>query len=128
MKRWRFVSSVTAVVVSVTVAGVSNAAAQVALYRSFNFDGVWTPPPGVVQFNFVHRFRVSPPPARKVSNFPTFTLAAPLGRSAALGIHYGSNSLLVPARPNELELFARWRPVGTERGDGLSLALQERLQ
>ena len=97
--------------------------AQASLHHPFNLDGVWTAAPGVVQFNFVHRFYVTPAPVRKVNNFPTFTLATGLARDVMLGTHYGSNSLVVPGRPNEFELFARWRLVGSDGADGLALSV-----
>ncbi len=99
--------------------------AQSLLYRPANLGGTWTPEGGVVQFNFVHRFYVSPGPAHKVTNFPTFTLAVGLGHAIALGTHYGSNSQVVqnPYRPNETELFGRWRAVGAEGKPGFAVAV-----
>lgn len=84
---------------------------QTPLDRSPNLGGTWVPDRGVVQFNFVHRFYVSPGPIHKVTNFPTFTLALGLPSRLAVGARYGSNSttVLTPYRPNETELFARWR-------------------
>ena len=38
-------------------------------------------------------------------------------RIGAVGLTYGSNSSLVPAYPNEWELFARGRPLQEEAGD-----------
>src|SRR5882724_13717705 len=46
---------------------------QSLLYRPPNLGGTWVPDPGVVQFNFVHRFYVADAAgAHKVTNFPTF--------------------------------------------------------
>ncbi len=111
--------------VLVALAAVPPLRAQSVLYRPANLGGTWTPDGGVVQFNFVHRFYVSPGPVHKVTNFPTFTLAVGLGHEVAVGTHYGSNSLVVqtPYRPNETELFARWRAVGAEGRKGLALAV-----
>src|SRR2546425_9598217 len=59
-------------------------AAQSLLYRSPNLGGTWTPDGGVVQFNFAHRFYVFPAPSHAVVNYPSFTLAAGIGRSLAV--------------------------------------------
>lgn len=112
-------------VVFATVFGIP-AAAQSALYRSHNLDGSWVAPGGVVQFNFVHRFHVNSSAGRnKVNNYPGFTLATGLGHGLMLGLHYTSNSVLVrdPYTPNEAEVFARWRPVGEEAGDGFAVGV-----
>lgn len=102
--------------------------AQSLMYRPANLGGTWVPDPAVVQFNFVHRFYVAPSGgSNKVTNFPTFTLAVGLSHGLALGTHYGSNSLVVNLpgvyRPNETELFARWRVLGAEGKPGFTLAL-----
>ena len=68
-------------------------AGQASLDRPPNLLGTWVPAPAVLQFNFLHRFYVSPGPSRSVLNFPTFTFA--------LG--------LPPGKTNEIEVFARWR-------------------
>lgn len=103
------------------------AQAQSTLYRPANLGGTWVPDGDVVQFNFVHRFYVAPADgSHKVTNFPAFTLAMGLGRDAALGTHYSTNSLLVsnPYRPNETEVYVRWRPVGAERRPGWTVSLE----
>ena len=64
--------------------------AQSLLYRSPNLGGTWTPDGGVVQFNFAHRFYVFPAPSHAVVNYPSFTLAAGIGRGVALGWHFGT--------------------------------------
>ena len=101
--------------------------AQSLLYRSPNLSGTWVADPGVVQFNFAHRFYVAPTNSgNKVTNFPTFTLEAGVVRNVGLGLRYGSNSQLVLSpdyRPNEIELFARWRLLGSEGRDGFAVAL-----
>jgi plastocyanin len=100
--------------------------AQSLMYRPPNLGGTWVPDPGVAQFNFVHRFYVAPAAgSHKVANFPTFTVALGLGRGLAIGTHYGTNSFVVqtPYRPNETELYARWRVIGGEGKDGLAVSV-----
>ncbi len=102
------------------------ARAQSLMYRPPNLGGTWVPEGGVVQFNFVHRFYVAPAVGgHKVTNFPTFTVAAGLGARLALGLHYGSNSFvsLAPYRPNEAEEYTRYRLGRPEGADGLAVAL-----
>ena len=99
---------------------------QSLMYRPPNLGGTWVPEGGVVQFNFIHRFYVAPAiGAHKVTNFPTFTVAAGLGTGLALGLHYGSNSFVStsPYRPNEAEVYARYRWGKPEGAEGLALAL-----
>ena len=100
--------------------------AQSLLYRPANLGGTWVPDAGVVQFNFVHRFYAAPAAgSHKITNYPTFTLAAGLGHDVAIGMHYGTNSLVVlnPYRPNETELYARWRLRGAEAKDGIAVSI-----
>src|SRR3989454_6290053 len=100
--------------------------AQSVMYRPPNLGSTWVPDRGLVQFNFVHRFYVaSSAGSHKVTNFPTFTLALGLGRQIAVGTHYGTNSFVVqtPYRPNETELYARWRAVGVEGRDGFAVSV-----
>jgi amicyanin len=101
--------------------------AQSLLYRSPNFGGTWTGEGGVVHFNFLHRFYVSGDAAKKVTNFPTFTLGAGVTDRVLVGVRYASNSLLAISapdyRPNEAEFFARWRPIGAEGDAGFGLAV-----
>ena len=91
-------------------------AAQGSLDRSPNISGDWVVRPGVVQFNFLHRFVSSPAPVRKVSNFPTFLLATSFFKSTTLGFNYATNSTLAPAFPNEWEFFFRARPLAQAKG------------
>ena len=63
--------------------------------------------PGTLYFNFLHRFTASDAPVRKVSNVPTFTVAAGLPLRTMVGFHYATNSALAPAYPNEWEFWAR---------------------
>ncbi len=103
-------------------------AAQSLLYRSPNVGGTWVPDAGVVQFNFLHRFYVSPGPSHTVVNFPTFTLAAGVARTLAVGAQFGTHSFLVAAgagsnSSNETEVYARWRALGGPEGsEGLHVA------
>ena len=100
--------------------------AQSLLYRQPNLGGTWVPDGGVVQFNFVHRFYVAPAAgSHKVQNFPTFTFALGLGHDLAIGTHYGTNSFVVqnPYRPNETEVYARWRVMGAEGKQGFAVSL-----
>src|SRR5947209_2591603 len=101
-------------------------AAQSLLYRPPNLGGTWVPDGGVVQFDFVHRFYVSPAPSHAVVNFPTFTLAVGLGRGGALGWHFGTHSRVAPptaGTTNESEWYARWRLHGAEGRDGVTLSI-----
>jgi len=99
--------------------------AQSLLYRPPNLGGTWVPDPSVVQFNFVHRFYVADASgAHKITNFPTFTFALGLGNELGIGMHYGTNSFVVqnPYRPNETEVYARWRVIGTEGKQGFAVS------
>jgi amicyanin len=98
------------------------------LYRPPNLGGTWTGEGGVAQFNFLHRFYVASSDGyHKVTNFPTFTLGAGVVDRVFAGLRYASNSNLVPPaveyRPNEAELFVRWRPIGAAEGPGLAVAV-----
>lgn len=113
-------------VVLVVLAAVSTLNAQSLLYRSPNLGGTWVQEPGVVQFNFAHRFHVFPRPQYAVANFPTFTFATGLGHGLGLGLHYGTKSLVVASSgsSNEIEWFARWRAFGGPEGsEGFTIGL-----
>ena len=101
--------------------------AQSLLYRGPNMGGTWVPDAAVVQFNFVHRFYVTPAPSHTVINYPSFTLAAGLGHDIAFGGRFATKSLVGTGAgaqsSNETEVFARWRAVGTEGRDGFSVAI-----
>ena len=102
--------------------------AQSLLYRPPNLGGSWVPDAGVVQFNFVHRFYVSPGPSHSVVNYPNFTLAAGFGHHVAFGAQFATRSLLVAAgagalSSNETELYGRWRVHGAEGQPGLAVAV-----
>ena len=100
---------------------------QSLLYRPPNLGGTWVPDGGVVQFNFVHRFYVTPGPSHAVVNFPTFTLAAGLGHQATFGAHFATKSIVGLGNgalsTNETEVFGRWRVRGAEGRPGLAVAV-----
>jgi plastocyanin len=108
-----------------TLVAASALSAQSLLYRSPNLSGTWVPDPGVVQFNFLHRFNVSPAPARAVTNFPTFTLATGIGGNLGVGYRFATRELAGPgSTSNESELFARWRFLGAREGsEGFAAAV-----
>ncbi len=102
--------------------------AQSLLYRPPNLGGTWVPDGGVVQFNFVHRFYVSPAPSHAVVNFPNFTFAAGFGHQVALGAHFATRSLIVGTgngslSSNETEVYGRWRLHGAEGQPGFGVAV-----
>ncbi|HEY8165402.1 MAG TPA: cupredoxin family copper-binding protein [Gemmatimonadaceae bacterium] len=100
------------------------AAAQSLLDRSPNVSGDWVGAAGTLYFNFVHRFSASDAPERKVSNVPTFLLAAGLPKRLLAGINYSTNSTLTERFPNEWELFARWAPLSQDVGAPIDLGGQ----
>jgi len=98
--------------------------AQSLLYRSPNLGGTWVPDPGVVQFNFAHRFHVFPAPSHAVVNYPSFTLAVGPARHLAVGWHFGTHSLIQGvASSNESEFYARYRVGAAEGANGLAAAV-----
>jgi plastocyanin len=100
------------------------AAAQTVLDRTPNVSGGWVGAPGVLHFNFLHRFSVGSEPERKVTNTPTFLLAAGLPRHTLLGIHYATNSELSARFPNEWEFFGRVAPFAQARGAPVDASAQ----
>jgi plastocyanin len=84
--------------------------AQSVTDRTPNLDDGWTVRPGVIQFNFLHRFEVSAPPARKVTSFPNFHLATGLPLGVNVALDYATNSTVFSGIPNEYQLTLR-RPV-----------------
>lgn len=112
------------VVASVLTAPTRVVRAQSLLDRPDNLSGDWIGNTGTVYFNFVHRFSTSPPPERKVSNFPTFLIATGIASRALVGVNYATNSALAPRYPNELEIFARYAPLQQEEGALLDLGGQ----
>jgi plastocyanin len=104
-------------------AGFDAAGAQSLVDRPPNTGGTWVGRPGTIHFHFLHRFQASDPPERKVSNTPTFLLAASLPAQLLAGARYATNSTLVASIPNEWELFGRFNPVAQARGAPLDLAV-----
>ncbi len=102
----------------------SAAWAQGLLERSPNLAGGWVGRPGVVQFNFMHRFRVSAAPQRKVTNTPTLTFAGGLPFRSVIGASYASNSVVAPNFPNEWELFGRVLALAEADGRPLDASVQ----
>lgn len=98
--------------------------AQSLLDRPPNVSADWTGAPGTLYFHFIHRFSTSGAPERKVSNVPTFLLAAGLPMRLLAGVHYSTNSALAPRFPNEWELFARWAPLSEDNGAPLDIGGQ----
>ena len=99
-------------------------AGQSVLERTPNLSGGWVAAPGVVQFDFVHRFEASPPPERKVTSFPSFVLATGLPHHTMLGFVYATNSTLVPRYPNEWEFFGQAAPMQQAAGHPLDLGVE----
>jgi plastocyanin len=103
--------------------------AQSLLYRSANLGGTWVVDPGVVQFNFVHRFYVAPAPSHFVVNDPTFTLATGVAPRVAVGAQFATHSLIIAQgsgsqSTNETQVYARWRAWGGAEGtEGLHLSV-----
>src|SRR5882762_5637509 len=101
--------------------------AQSLLYRPPNLGGTWVPDGGVVQFNFVHRFYVSPGPSHSVVNFPNFTIAAGFGRQVAFGAQFATKSIAglgnAAQSSNETEVYGRWRAHGVEGQPGFAIAV-----
>jgi plastocyanin len=77
-----------------------------------------------VYFNFLHRFTASDAPERKVSNFPTFLVAAGLPYRLLVGFNYATNSDLAPRYPNEWEFFARHHLLRQDDGAPLDVGGQ----
>lgn len=98
--------------------------AQSLLDRSPNVSGDWVGAPGTLFFNFVHRFTASDAPQRKVSNVPTFLVAAGVPGRLLAGFNYSTNSTLSPGFPNEWELFGRWAPLSQDAGSAFDLGAQ----
>ncbi|HEY4218705.1 MAG TPA: cupredoxin family copper-binding protein [Gemmatimonadaceae bacterium] len=98
--------------------------AQSLLDRPDNISTDWIGNSGTFYFNFVHRFSVSPPPERKVTNFPTFLIATGIDSKALVGVNYATNSALEARYPNEWEFFGRYAPVQQEAGAPFDLGGQ----
>jgi len=98
--------------VAVTASVAATAAGQSLLDRTPNLSGGWLGERGTLQFNFLHRFTVSDPPARKVTNSPTFLLSYRLPFPLVVGVNYATSSDVAPAFPNEWEVFGRYARFG----------------
>ena len=107
---------------SCVIAG--SARAQSLLDRPPNLNGGWVGTSGQLYFNFLHRFDASDAPQRKVTNVPTFTVAAGLPLRTLVGFHYATNSALAPDFPNEWEFFLRHALLQQDRGAPLDLGAQ----
>lgn len=105
-------------------AGPTVAAAQGTTDRPPALSGDWVGVPGIIYFHFIHRFSVSDAPERKVTNTPTFVVAAGLPANILAGISYATNSNLVPRYPNEHELFVRAAPWQQAHGAPLDFGVQ----
>lgn len=114
-----FVVALVGVVAALSL-GARPAAAQAALDRPPNLDGMWVSEAGVLHFHTVHRFwlteRAAADAPRFLINHPTIQLAAGLGHGFLAGVKYVSRSHL---GANEIEGYARWRPL-SEAGSGLA--------
>ena len=117
-------SRVFALAVAFAGLSASAATAQSTLDAPANLAGAWVARPGVVQFNLIHRFDVSPAPVRKLNNTPTLLVALGALPWASVGFVYGSNSGLVAAFPNEWEFFGRLAPLREGAGAPLDATLQ----
>lgn len=113
-----------ALLASVVVGASAPATAQSVAVRSPNIAGGFTAAPGVVQLNFLHRFAMSDAPLRKITNTPTFNVGTGLTDRLMVGFVYGSNSTLIPAYPNEWELYARGSALSESRGAPLDVSVQ----
>jgi len=111
-------------VASIALFAAPQIQAQSLLDRSPNVSGDWTGSPGTLYFHFVHRFSTSGKPERKVTNVPTFLLAAGLPKHFLAGVNYSTNSTLAARYPNEWEVFARWLPFSQDFGAPLDLGGQ----
>jgi plastocyanin len=103
------------------LAAAPGARAQAVVDRTPNLDDGWTVPPGVIQFNFLHRFEVSPPPFRKVTSFPNFRLATGLPYGFNVDLDYATNSTVFTGIPNEYQLALRRPLLRQSRGAPLDL-------
>lgn len=104
--------------------GPAAGTAQAVTMRTPDFTGGWIAPPGVIQFNFLHRFSISDAPLRKITNTPTFNIGTGVVDRLMVGAVYGSNSTLVPAYPNEWEFYARAMPLSQGRGQAIDVFVQ----
>ncbi len=104
-----------------SLAAAASAGAQGVVDRTPNIDDGWTVRPGVIQFNFLHRFEVSPPPFRKVTSFPNFRLATGLPYGFNADLDYATNSTVFTGIPNEYQLALRRPLLRESRGAPVDL-------
>ncbi len=114
----------TCLTVAILCGSAVPAVAQTVLDRTPNLAGAWVGPAGVLHFNFLHRFSISPAPERKVTSAPTFLFAGGLPARTLLGVHYATNSELSPRYPNEWEFFGRVAPLNQEHGSPVDASAQ----
>ncbi|MEO5903677.1 MAG: plastocyanin/azurin family copper-binding protein [Gemmatimonadaceae bacterium] len=107
---------VVAISLGFQLGAVRDASAQSLLDRPPNVSGAWVGVAGSLYFHFIHRFSTSGAPERKVTNVPTFLIAAGLPAHLLAGFNYSTNSTLAPRFPNEWEAFARWAPLSQDLG------------
>jgi plastocyanin len=107
----------------IVLAAARGAGAQSVVDRTPNLDDGWTVAPGVIQFDFLHRFEVSPPPPRKVTSFPNFHLATGLPLDFNLQLDYATNSSVFSGIPNEYQLALRRPLVRQARGSPLDVTV-----
>jgi len=112
-----------ALAAALVLASTGPVAAQALTERPPGLDDPWTVAPGVLQFNFVHRFEATAAPARKVLNSPTFLLATGVTPGVMVGARYATSSLVRTGVPNEWEFFGRWQAVGRAAGAPVSVGL-----
>ncbi len=111
---------IAAVLVALGALAGTPAGAQGVVDRTPNISGGWDGSPGVVQFNFLHRFWLISIPAEdgreeKVLNTPTFLLAYPVLDPLLVGFNYASNANLGgDGEFNEWEFLARWTPLSLD--------------
>src|SRR5437667_4942194 len=98
-----------------SLALASSLEAQAVVDRTPNLDDGWTVRPGIIQFNFLHRFEVSPPPFRKVTSFPNFHFATGLRWKFNVGLDYATTSTVFTGIPNEYQVSLR-RPLLRQAG------------
>ena len=120
----RLVAMRAAIIAALILVFPAKSNAQSLLDHPPNISGDWTGAPGTLYFHFIHRFTTSDAPERKVSNVPTFLLAAGLPFRLLAGVNYSTNSSLAPRFPNEWELFARWAPLQEDYGAPLDVGGQ----
>lgn len=88
---------------------------QETLERTPNLSGGWVGYPGLLQVNLPYRFTTAPD-GGEILGFPTFELALGLPPPAVVGGRLAHRSPTVPDRPDEWEVFARYRLLGQAHG------------